>query len=518
MTSPPAELVGAQRPRLHTAPPAASSASGQEAIELARLANLHLDPWQEFALEQGCAETEDGRWAAYEVKIVASRQNGKGAILEARELAGVYLFGEDITHTAHEFATSLDAFARILIDIESCPDLDSRVKRISRSHGEEGIELKNGRRLRFRARTNRAGRGSSGDVVVLDEDMYLPPPAMNALVPTMSARPNPQLWYMGSAPDVAEHAHAHVVAGLRRRALAGGDSSLCYLEWSPEGLEHPEDVAELERAAVAGDPVAVRQLEDAVAAANPGLGIRISREHIDNERRSMLARSWAVERLSVGVWPEPEEAEHVIPPDVWGRLVDYDSGAADPIALAVDIPPDRSRTCIGVAGWRADGRVHVEIVDDAPGTAWVVPRLLELVERWDPCALVMDGRSAATSLVPALAEHDLEVELTTARQMADAAGAFFDDATQDRLRHRGQAELDEAVAAARKRPLADAWAWDRRGSTPITPLVVTSLARWGLTVHGRIVPPPPPLPVPAQGSERATDRAAGTADVMTMGF
>ncbi|MGY4986484.1 hypothetical protein [Streptomyces nigrescens] len=62
------------------------------------------------------------RWAAFEVGLVVSRQNGKGSLLEARELAGLFLFGERlIIHSAHQFDTSKEAFERILMLVENTP-------------------------------------------------------------------------------------------------------------------------------------------------------------------------------------------------------------------------------------------------------------------------------------------------------------------------------------------------------------------------------------------------------------
>jgi hypothetical protein len=96
-------------------------------------------------LRHSLGERPDGKWAAFEVGLNVPRQNGKGSILEARELAGLFLLGERlIIHSAHEFATSLEAFQRLLALIEGTPDLSRRVKRVSRAHGEEGIELTNG--------------------------------------------------------------------------------------------------------------------------------------------------------------------------------------------------------------------------------------------------------------------------------------------------------------------------------------------------------------------------------------
>ena len=78
------------------------------------------------------------------------RQNGKGAVLEARELAGLFLFKEQlILHCAHEMKTANEAFRRILDLIDGTPDLRRQVLRIMRSKGEEGIELRTGQRLRF---------------------------------------------------------------------------------------------------------------------------------------------------------------------------------------------------------------------------------------------------------------------------------------------------------------------------------------------------------------------------------
>lgn len=96
-------LRGVQTPRVSCWPDYATSA-GREAVDLARSCGLWLDPWQAFVLEHGLGERSDGKWSAFECAIVVSRQNGKGSILEARELAGLFLFDEQlILHSAHEF-------------------------------------------------------------------------------------------------------------------------------------------------------------------------------------------------------------------------------------------------------------------------------------------------------------------------------------------------------------------------------------------------------------------------------
>jgi hypothetical protein len=72
------------------------------------------------------------------------------------------------------------------------------------SQGHEAIILRNGNRLKFKARTvGGAGRGFSADLLVLDEAMLLPEQALDAMMPTLRARKNPQVWFTSSAgtPD-----------------------------------------------------------------------------------------------------------------------------------------------------------------------------------------------------------------------------------------------------------------------------------------------------------------------------
>lgn len=449
--------------------PESSSTTGGEAVDLAAMAGLSLDPWQAFVLEHSLAEQVDGRWAAFEVGLVVPRQNGKGAIGEARALAGLFLLGERlIVWSAHQFDTSLEAFRRLLFLIEETPELSRRVKRVSRAHGEEGIELTSGQRVRFRTRTKGGGRGFTGDCLILDEAMILPEAAHGALLPTLSARPNPQVWYMGSAVDQNIHLDGLVFARVRERGHAGGDGRLAYFEWSfdprpdGEGPVSPEMVGP----DMAADEAAWR-------AANPSLGVRISAEHVENERRSMDPRTFAVERLGVGDWPDTDPAaSSVIPLDRWLELVDGDSSIDGRVAFAYDVSPDRSTAAICAAGLREDGLVHVEVVDHRRGTGWLVERLRELRERHETAGVWCDGKGPAATLA-----DDVSAGQTSAADYVAACGELFDRVDQGTLRHLGTPELEAALRGARKRSLVDAWVWSRSSSSvDITPLVAATLA------------------------------------------
>lgn len=432
------------------------TSAGVEAVELAAAAGLDLDPWQADVLDVALSERADGKWSAFEVGLVVPRQNGKGSILEARELAGLFLLGERlILHSAHEFKTAAEGFRRVMSLIDNTDFLRKQVKRVNAAHGDEGIELLSGARLRFVARSNGSGRGFSGDCVILDEAYNLGANAMAALLPTLSARPNPQLWYASSAGmDSSEQ-----LRRVRERAIAGGDPGLAYSEWSAV------ESADLD------DP-------NAWAAANPALGIRIPEQFVERERAALPEVEFARERL--GIWDAGGRAA-VIPAHVWDAVADSRSQPNGRPVFAIDMSPDRSRVSIGMAGARFDGRTHVELVENRNGTDWVVERVVELVKRWKPEFVVVDAGSPAGGFIGSLKGAGVPVLGVGTREVGQACGAFYDAVTAGKLRHIDQPLLNTALGAARKRPLGDAWAWHRMDATDISPLVAVTLA-----VHGQV--------------------------------
>jgi hypothetical protein len=481
------DLFGVQTPRLFTAPPTFLSSAGEEAVELAAMAGLDLLPWQQHALDVGMRERADGSWAAFECCINVPRQNGKGGIIEARELAGLFILDEHlIIHSAHEFKTSRVAFQRIQSLILGCPDLRKRVKRVLNNTTETSITLVTGQSLQFIARSSGSGRGWTGDCNILDEAMALGDEAMGALMPTMSAVPNPQLWYLGSAgigsPSVQ-------LARLRRRAQQAVESgvpdpSLAYFEWSvdPHLDECPEDCKEHDDP---DDPTAW-------AKSNPSLGYLITPEYVRNERASLgNSGMFERERLGVGTYPSDEaDAWQIIGEDAWRSLanaaaegVRADGKPVVPVgAFCIDMTPERSHTAIGMAGPFMGG-THVEVVEHQPGVGWVLDRAEQLHKGHSPRAWVIDPMSPAASLIPALEERlGIEVVQTKARDVAAACAQFYDAVTDQSLSHIDQAPLATALAGAQKRPLAgDGWAWARRNpGVDISPLMAVTLAKWGL--------------------------------------
>lgn len=495
-------LLGSQQPLYHLVPPARSSA-GQETIDLAASAGLLLDQHQQLVLHGALGEVPDRRhpglvrWAAPVVADIEPRQNGKNSTITARQLGGLYLFEEPLqVHTAHRADTALDAFDRLCEVIDGSPDLRRRVKRMLRGNGTQSVELQRPRRrVVFRTRSKGAGRGIPPQVLYIDEAFYLID--LGAIVPSTSAQRNPQHWYSSSAPTPTPESESLRRLMRRGRAAATGKArapGLAYFEWSAR-VPPTADRAEWTKAAASlmYDP-------RALAEANAALGTRLSMESVETmDRTAMTDAEYARERLGLVYIDDEEAAEPVIPPADWQVCKRPDSKAVDPVVFAFEVSPDRAWSNIAASGVSNLGGRHVEIVENRPGTGWVVDRLLELQRAHTPTAIVCLPSGPAGGLLAEAETKGLKVGVpegtttkgevkfhaVTASDYAQACAAAFDAITEHRWCHLEQGELDKAVANAEKRNTGDTWVFDPRGNVDISPLRAATLAAWAssLPVH-----------------------------------
>lgn len=456
MTSRRSATSVAAAPAWRVVPPSVSSA-GDEAIELAASAGLHLDPWQQDAVRDLLGEDADGFWAATTGGLVCPRQNGKGSIIEALELAWLFLFDvELIFHSAHLFATSADAYRRVKFLIQNTPDLHRQVLRYTEAHGQEGIELRSGQRLRFVTRSKSGGRGFPAPVVVLDEAFNLSQQAMAALVPTMAAQPNPFLLLTSSAP--IDDPCSDVLRQFMRRSRTGEVDRRCYIEFAADPTAGPDE-----------------QLRQA----NPGYGTRLNDDVIAEEQELLTPEAYRIERL--GIVDLDGTTEQVIPIGDWAACADpkatFDQVASAPV-FAVDVTPDREAwTSIAVAGVRSDGRFYAELIEHARDTGWVPARLAELQSRWG-ARIVADLAGPAMSIEGPCMAAGVRLESVSMREHAQACGLLREATIERRFVHRPDGFLDAAVRGAVKRQMGDgAWLWSRKNSqVVISPLVAVTLA------------------------------------------
>jgi hypothetical protein len=176
------------------------------------------------------------------------------------------------------------------------------------------------------------------------------------------------------------------------------------------------------------------------------------------------------------------------------------------VAFCIHTAPDRSWTAIAVAGWRADGWTHLEIVDYRPGAGWVPERAKQLQMRWKPYGWVVDAGSPAGSLIADLEAVKIEDPLTgevtgleiikpTSREIGHAFGQFIDAVMpkegEPTVRVLPHPAVDAAVAGAITRKIGEAKAWDAiAASVDISGLVAETYALWGLITRGHEEAPP----------------------------
>lgn len=450
MTSPLA-VRGVQVPPVRSVPPRVEpdeDSPGALAAELAASAGLALDPWQRLVLLDALAQREDGRWAAREVALIVPRQNGKGSVLEALELAALFLPEPDgppplVLHSAHEYKTADEHFRRMRDLIEGSDRLRKQVRIVRTASGAQAIELTSGARLRFVTRTSGSGRGFSADVVVMDEAYNLSDESMAAVLPTLSARPNPQLWYTSSAGMPS----SSVLERVRRRGHTGTDRQLAYFEWcAPVGADLDD--------------------REAWAQANPALGIRIDLDSVEGERAAMPPEQFGRERL--GLWADTSSSG-AWSSEVWASLADPQAERGSNPSFAVASAPDASWSAVAVAWKRPDGNTQVMVADYRQGTHWVAGRVAEL-RKWGG-QVVVD--SASRALLPD-APHPPEVVAHNAMLAAVNGGA---------VRHGNQPELNYCVSHSTWVPSGDSQKLDRKGSADISPLAAAALAYQAATTE-----------------------------------
>jgi hypothetical protein len=400
-------------------------------------------PLEEFQVLLTCMTlaTLAGRLSASEVAALLARQNGKGGWLEAIaiwSLFEVWLYGDrdglvgrknTTLWTAHELKTSDEAYGRVKSLIEANPDLAAEVTVWNGGlTGTHIIQLRDGSRLVFLARSKSSGRGFSPRRIIFDEAQEFSALAFRAMMYATSAQgARRQLIYAGTVPS-AENESA-IWTGVRDRGRAGKVGRLAWAEWTPEGSDDPRTPP---------DPTDWI----ARAAANPALGGRILADTIDEEWEAAQADLDGFMRERLSVWPSAAAGSYGALPE-WGSLVrdepEISSGA---LGVACDVEETRVSACWAEAG----EPVFVAVNDARPWTdrAGFAAHVAD-VQRRRSCPVVVRAKS---TLIPELEAAGVKLTLAD-RDMRIQAGSDLALAVQrGEVVHGDYPELNSAVSAA----------------------------------------------------------------------
>lgn len=337
---------------------------------------------------------------------------------------------------------------------------------IRAANGEQEIPFRNGSIIMFGARETGFGRGfDEVDIIVFDECQILTERALEDMVATTNQSRHPHgalLFFMGTPPRPIDPGEAFTLR--RNEALDGSMVDGVYVECSADQGCDPDDRAQW-------------------AKANPSFPHRTPERSLLRLRKNLPSNdSWLREAL--GIWDESTEAS-AIDARLWSSLVDVNTNRPSPVALGVSMSADRKWSSIGLAGYRADGLIQVELVKVGRGSAWVAERVASM-SQWRPTGVGVLTSGPAGSLLPDLKGG----RPVGAQEMAAMCGRFLDhlDGDEPKLRHSGQPVLNRAVGAARtKESSTGSVTWLEPEGVDCTPLEAVTLAL-GVLTDGKTIP------------------------------
>lgn len=520
MTSPRSKRSGKGRetPRLWTKPLrelTPETSLGFEVIEFAEIIlRVFLYPWQKWLLIHALELNEDGSYRFRRVIVLVARQNGKSLL--AAVLAAWWLFVDSDRHpdrippvkfrilgTAQNLDTARDVWVTVRQwcdpaadpeeDFTVRPALQRVVRKVYDVNGKEEIVLRSGIKYLIRAASRKSGRGKSSPRVLMDElREQLDWSAWDSISQTTKAMFSPQLWGFSNAGDarsvvlnhqrsvalpLIEDWETYIESGLQtiEEFANGRDLTLGWFEWSAPDDCPLDDI-------------------DGILQANPSIGYgEITLESVLADAKGMPEASFRTEvlcqwvtALSLPFMDGEEWARRADPPqmDVRGGIVSAGSRIADDsqMCLSVDTSGNRRRSYVGVAGWREDGTVHVELIAQRAGMLWVVEYLKQVREATgcNRVALQIRGCPASEFLEP-LKLAGFEIVEISNTVLLNSAGRFKDRVRDGLVRHRDQPVLNMAMANGTSKDLSNMPVWDRFDSpVDVSPAVVVTNALYGL--------------------------------------
>ena len=462
--------------------PARAGSTGDKVAAVCASVDRVLDEEQILAADVLMSVNADGIPASLEGGVISSRQNIKTFLLEGITLTKLLepdLPGDEGKPrlgiwSAQQFDTAQESFKNFDELFAGFPHLSRRVKQVHRSNGEEEIELHGRRRLKFKARSKSAGRGLTGDFVILDEAFALLPSHMGALLPTLSTRRRAHVLYGSSAG----RPESLVLRSLRDRARRGGPDAPAYVEWcAPGSWDEPGCLRRGCTHAVGSVGCALDD-EDAWLKANPAMGRRISVEFIRKERQAMPPEEFARERL--GWWDEPGTGAQPISQVAFARLAARRPSPQGERMFFIDVQGNNAAS-IGMA-YLGDDRPFAELAYDKAGTDWLISVCRTLQQKHSGAVWALEKAGAASVFIGQLNEIgiypvefngvDMGRACVHLQNLVDDAGMAYNAEDADKLLN----ALSGTVARDRIQGL---WSWNyQKSTTNIAPIVAITGALW----------------------------------------
>ncbi|NHI16855.1 terminase [Microbacterium excoecariae] len=567
-----ASKFGSAEPRIATPPLrelTPETSLGFDVIDFAdEVLGVDLLPWQRAALIRMLELLEDGTMRFRTVVILVARQNGKSTLAQVLTIWLLCVWGWPLILGTAQDLDVAEALWEEVVDLvldndELAPLVDEK-RGVTRVNGKKSLNLASGAKYKVKAANRRAGRGLSGNLVLLDElREHQTWDAWGAITKTTMARAEALILALSNAGD----ATSRVLRYLRLMAhkAVGDPDGINAAEADSSGGPTQFDLETMQSFATAKDadeedadldgldvddlqqdeetlcllewsalPGRDRRDREGWRQANPSLGYTITLRTIaaacktDPEWifRTEVLCQWN-DGASSGPWEPGSWEETTIETrkleDGREVVVNAADAIVGPVMAGIGQSGDRSLTYIALAGWRADGDAQIELVAGRYGVDWV--------EDWLASPDRKGRIKAVTGQKNGAPESTLVKQLKASRTFhmpvvdMDLIGAHanaYDELARRAAWHMPSPVLDLAAQTAERKTLSGgAWVLDHINSpVDIAPIKAWIAALWLLLNHDAEPPPPPPPPkaLATDDDEEDDDHDSLTGDLSSVGF
>jgi phage terminase large subunit-like protein len=413
-------LRGATKPRLQSIPLKGKS-KVDDVIEIAKILNEKLLPYQEHVLKDMLVVDKKDMWVRKSNLLLISRQNGKTFLARMLILTHLVKWNTDVLIMSSNRSMALETFRQVANALENNDHLKGMVKQIRHANGTESIEMLSGARLDVVAATRDGSRGRSiNGLLYIDEVREISEEGYRAAMPVTRAHANSHVLLTSNAGD----AFSTVLNQLRERALDNPPKSFGYYEYSAPQYCKIDDQA-------------------AWALANPALGYTITEaaieeaiatSPIENTRTETLCQ-W-IDSLSSpwphGILEETSNSELQIPPG--GYTV-----------FGFDVSPSRRNASLVAGQILPDGKIGVGILQTWESAVSVDDlKIAADIKGWSdqyrPRQICYD-KYATQSIADKLSNAGCIVQDISGQQFYQACGDLLNGLVTHQVVHNGQAEL-----------------------------------------------------------------------------
>lgn len=459
---------GSTNPRVHT-PLLKGKTRGDEVIELAERLGEPLMPWQKLIVRDFFTIGKDSKFIRRTGLLLVARQSGKSYLGRIMCLAHLFLFKSPrVLIASSNRAMALVSFREMCYIIESHDFLNCQVKAIRYANGTESIELLpefGGGRLDVVAATRDGSRGRTSHFTWGDELREWSEEAFTAITPTTRATDGQTFW-TSNAGD----AFSLPLNSLVDRSKENPPKTFGYYEYSAPNMLKIDTNS--------------KAFWEGVAQANPALGIRVSREAIEESLSTSSHDAIMTELLCLWV----SSLQSPFPPGSLEECGDNNL-TMSPGAYTVfgfDVSPSKRMATLCAGQILPDGRIGVGILhkwsnDIAINDLEVAAGIKGYADIWRPRQIMFD-KYATQTIADRLANAGQVVEDCSSQNFYQACGDLLDAIVSKRMVHNGQRDLLEQFENVAAKVSDSAWRIvKRRSAGDISAPISIAMIIWKLT-------------------------------------